>query len=399
MKSGVYYGAVWSLTALLTGLCVGTRSLAQTVAPTNQTSAVTPKESASLADAVPPAQWARVEKSVDHALAWLSLQQQADGSFSSIETGQPAVTSLCVLAFLSRGHHPGSGPYGARLTRAVEFVLKSQQADGLFSYLIPEQGHVHLGASHTATYNHAIAGLMLTEIFGSTAGEQNKRVKLAVERGLQYTLRFQHEPRKPFAEDQGGWRYVQPYDSSFSDLSVTSWHLMFLRSARNAEFTVPAAVVESALEYVQRCFDERTGLFYYGSTGQTRYSDRAMMGAGTLSLSLGGKHQTEMARRAGDWLLAHQFNAYGGADLSVNGRADRFHYSAYYCSQAMAQLGGRYWQGFFPSLVRTFLENQAADGSWMAEQGEDSMFGPTYSTALSVLTLTPPLQLLPIYQR
>jgi hypothetical protein len=35
----------------------------------------------------------------------------------------------------------------------------------------------------------------------------------------------------------------------------------------------------------------------------------------------------------------------------------------------------------------------------MAEQGEDSMFGPTYSTALSVLTLTPPLQLLPIYQR
>jgi hypothetical protein len=121
-----------------------------------------------------------------------------------------------------------------------------------------------------------------------------------------------------------------------------------------------------------------------------------MMGAGILSLSLGGRHQTEIAKRAGDWLLSHPFSVYGE---TVGGRGDRFCYSAYYCSQAMAQLGGAYWKSFFPPLVKAFLKNQSGDGAWPVEFGGDQIFGPTYSTALAVLTLTPPFQLLPIYQR
>src|SRR5207249_8971831 len=121
-----------------------------------------------------------------------------------------------------------------------------------------------------------------------------------------------------------------------------------------------------------------------------------MMGAGILSLSLAGKHHTEMARKAGDWVLGHPFSAYGHR---IGGRGDRFFYAAYYCSQGMAQLGGRYWQGFFPPLTRTLLQNQSSSGAWMAEPGEDEMFGQAYSTALAILALTPPFQLLPIYQR
>jgi hypothetical protein len=47
-------------------------------------------------------------------------------------------------------------------------------------------------------------------------------------------------------------------------------------------------------------------LFYYGLDASDYYSSRTMMGAGILSLSIGGKHQTEMAKRAGDWVLAHR---------------------------------------------------------------------------------------------
>src|SRR5271163_4283382 len=61
----------------------------------------------SLADALPPEKWRQLEKSVDRALAWIASQQQPDGSFPTMATGQPAVTSLCVMAFLSRGHQPG----------------------------------------------------------------------------------------------------------------------------------------------------------------------------------------------------------------------------------------------------------------------------------------------------
>jgi hypothetical protein len=349
---------------------------------------------------LPPEEWKRVEKAVDRALAWLVSQQQPDGSFLAIDTGQPAVTSLCTLAFLSRGHQPGRGPYGAVVTKAIDYVLQCQQSDGLLCRLVPEQVHVHLGASHTGTYNHAIAGLMLAEVFGGSSGEQAKRIKLAIERGLRCTLRLQSNAEKRFPEDNGGWRYIRHYRDIDSDLSATGWQVMFLRSARNAEFSVPATAVDEAEGFVQRCFDERAGLFNYDPGARQAGSDRAMMGAGALSLSLGGKHQTEMARRAGEWLLSHPFNQYGQGDYSPADRGSgRFNYSAYYCSQAMAQLGGRYWQGFFPPLARTFVENQSENGSWRPEQQEDSQFGLAYSTALGVLTLTPPMQLLPIYQR
>ena len=71
----------------------------------------------SLMDALPPGKWKQVEGSVDRGLNWLAQQQAEDGSFPSLPTAQPAVTSFCVLAFLSRGHQPGVGPYGQQLNR------------------------------------------------------------------------------------------------------------------------------------------------------------------------------------------------------------------------------------------------------------------------------------------
>ena len=130
---------------------------------------------------------------------------------------------------------------------------------------------------------------------------------------------------------------------------------------------------------------------------------RGMVGAGILCLSLAGRHQTPMAQAAGDWLLAHPFKAFG--ETVSSGGLDRFFYSAYYCSQAMAQLGGRYWEQFFPSLAEVLVNSQRNDGSWPPEvggaipAGGDAVFGNVYSSAMAVLSLTPPYQLLPVYQR
>src|SRR5204862_4705254 len=134
-------------------------------------------------------------------------------------------------------------------------------------------------------------------------------------KALEFSTRIQREPGKRAAQDEGGWRYVTDFyrgrsRSATSDLSVSGWHLMFFRSAKNAGFNVPHESVQAGLGYVERCFDSSTGLFYYGLDASDHYSSRAMMGAGILSLSLGGKHQTETAKRAGDWLLAHPFTDY-----------------------------------------------------------------------------------------
>jgi hypothetical protein len=370
-------------------------SRAQTTQPADKRA----ERKTNLADALTPAEWARVDESVDRALAWLATHQEPDGSFPSVDEGQPAITSLGVMAFLSAGHQPGQGPYGEKINRAIDFVLGCQHSDGLFCLQMPQRTHVHQGASHTGTYNHAIAGLMLCEVYGQVSPERTAKIQVAVNEALKYTERFQKVPAKIDARDVGGWRYIVPSGNSSSDLSVTGWYLMFLRSAKNAQFEIPDAEIKDALKYVQGMYQRDRNEFFYGHIGANdRYTNRGMMGVGALSLSLAGEHNTDMARHAGEYILARPFDVYGATFTQW----DRFHYSAYYCSNAMAQLGGDYWKEFFPILVKTLLDNQAPDGSWLTESGGnagDRKYGPAYPTALSVLTLTPAYQLLPIYQR
>jgi len=121
-----------------------------------------------------------------------------------------------------------------------------------------------------------------------------------------------------------------------------------------------------------------------------------MVGAGIVALSLGGEHRTPMVLAAGDWLLAHPYRGFGDGV----GRDDRFYYSTYYCSQAAVQLGGRYWEKIFPPLVDALLSAQSPGGAWPAEPNRgDYIYGNRYTTALAVLSLTPPYQMLPVYQR
>ena len=66
----------------------------------------------------------------------------------------------------------------------------------------------------------------------------------------------------------------------------------------------------------------------------------------------------------------------------------------------MFQLGGNYWDRFFPPLLRILAAAQHQDGSWDPESiEEDREFGSVYTTSLAVLTLEVPYQILPIYQR
>jgi hypothetical protein len=123
-----------------------------------------------------------------------------------------------------------------------------------------------------------------------------------------------------------------------------------------------------------------------------------MAGAGILALAHAGLHHSEETQRAGDWLLAHPFDQYG---VTLPGQSsDRYHYGAFMCCQAMYQLGGKYWVKFYPRAVKAALAGQQADGSWPTDtQNWDSPFGNSYTTALMVIMLGAPNQLLPIFQR
>jgi hypothetical protein len=356
--------------------------------------------SSNLSSALSTSDWAKVESSVDRGLEWLAGQQQADGRFPSEDSIQPAITSLAVMAFLSRGHMPDEGRYGARLSKAIDFVLSTQRRRGEFSLLPVEPPATHLLPGQTSTYNHSIAGLMLGEVYGMTSGARSRKIEAAMHRALIYHREVQS--RKKLEPTQiGGWRYGFPDGpEAASDMSVTGWALMFLRSARNAEFEVPKQYVDEGLDFVERCYEKDPknhvlGVFRYRpatpeNTGPTQVS-LANTASAMLTLILGGRQDKESVAVGVKWFLSR--------DYPRQPVTSYYYLSSYYSSQAMAQVGGEAWNQIFPQITRNLLGEQAKDGSWPAEVSQERPYGSAYTTSLAILALTPPYQLLPIFQR
>jgi hypothetical protein len=348
-------------------------------------------------DILSDAQWRQVDQSIDRAIRWLTRQQQRDGSFPTDPYGQPGVTALVAMALLTQGIAPGDGPNGQQLDRAISYILSCQRPNGLISALGhdgPILPHGKTAASVPSTYNHAIAGLALSEAYGLGNEQNGTRLQHAIEQALDVTLAMQRWPRD--ATNQGGWRYLHDADS---DLSAVGWHLKFLRSAKTAGFQVDQKPIDDAVGYILRAFNPRLGTFEY-TIGRGDRQTRAMAGAGILALAHSGQHHQPQAIRAAEWIINHPFNRYNVAtNVSRTYNGDRYHYGAFYCSQAMYQMGGHYWAEFFPPTSRVLIAAQNADGSWDAESNHDTRFGTVYTTSLAVLALSAPNQLLPIYQR
>ncbi len=353
-------------------------------------------------------EWDAVDRAVERGLAWLAKQQQRDGSFPTLPFGQPAVSGLCEMAFLAHGHLPSEGKYGEQLSRTVDYVAGCQKQNGLVTLVGPRGSTITRQVVHdigtTASYNHAIGSLVLSENYSVAGAEVAERLEPVIEKSIEAALEMQRWPKRRDV-DRGGWRYVDVFsgeEEDFdSDLSVTGWYLMFLRSAKNAGFDVPQEPIDDAVGYVRRCFNPEYGVFQLMATRANRRS-RGMAGAGILALAHAGQHESTEAKAAGDWLLNYDFNQYNA--LEEFGRTgwvdDRYHYSAFNCCQGMYQLGGDYWREFFPPLARTLIANQQPDGSWLAESHyADQKYGDAYCTALVLLSLGAPNQLLPVFQR
>jgi len=321
-------------------------------------------------DVLTPEEWKRVDESVDRALLWLASNQQRNGSFPTLPQGQPGVTSLCVMAFLAHGHLPGEGQYGLQLEKAIAYIQSCQKQNGLLGVIAPNGQEIIRDVNHavgtTTAYNHAISGLLLSEAFSVTGQPDAKHSKTVIENALKASLIMQGWQMQD-KEDRGGWRYLYRSDGYDSDLSITGWELMFLRSAKNAGFDVGTEPIDEAIKYVRRCFLDDHGTFSYGVNRADRQRPRAMAGAGILALAHAGYHNSPEAQRAGKWLLEHHFQAYNQIDQVKGGRSDRYHYGLFTCCQAMYQLGGPRWQEFFPPTVKTLLAIQQTNGSWFPE--------------------------------
>jgi len=319
----------------------------------------------------------RVDKSLDRALAWLAKEQKPDGSWSKNEHARNAtgITSLCLMALLAKGHTPGVGPYGKVLNKGIDFIVKTQQSNGML---------VSGSSGHGPMYSHCISSLMLSEVSGMVDPDRQARIDKALSKAMKSILAAQqiHKDER----STGGWRYQG--DSRDSDISCTSWAVMALRSARNNGAAVPAEAIARGIGYVMKCQVRRDGGFAYQPGGGSGWG---RTGTALLCLELCGRHRDRSALMAGEWILKNLPTHYG--------RGSHFSYAMYYCSQGMFQLGDDYWDRWASQMYEVMLKAQQKNGKWRSSGENVGEGGDYYSTAMAVLAMSVSYRQLPIYQR
>lgn len=316
----------------------------------------------------------RLDRAVARALDYLAATQRPSGGWDVDSFGgeTTSATSLAVMAFLAAGHVPDEGPYAPVLKRGVQYVLDHQKADGL---LASRHGHGPM-------YCHGISTLMLAEVCGMLEEPQATQCREALERAVGLILNAQNV-KKDF-NNMGGWRYAP--NSRDSDLSVTGWQLLALRSAKNIGCDVPAGNIEDAVEYVRRCAQGTTGGFgYQPSAG----SSPVLTGTGLTALQACGSLTEEESQRGTRYQMMR----------ALRPQDPWYFYGVYYCSVSGYKLGDEAWKELKPPLFETLLNAQDRDGGWRAENGNERAFGRTYPTAMAVLALSVEYGYLPIYQR
>jgi hypothetical protein len=304
------------------------------------------------------------EKAIHRGLAYLAAQQNDDGSFGTGGyRGNVAVTALGGMAFLSQGSTPGRGPYGANVSRAIDYLLTYTQQSGFI---------VHQpSASHGPMYGHGFATLFLAECYGMSPRPE-LREKLA--KAVALIVNSQNK--------EGGWRYLPQRNDA--DISVTVCEIMALRAARNAGLYVPRETVDKSIEYVKRCQNADGGFMYMLQGGESAFARSA---AGIVALYSAGIYEGPEIRKGLAYLM--QFLPQRGAARQEN----YFYYGHYYAALAMWHAGGESWNRWYSAIRDDLLARQNIDGSWQ------DPISPHFATATACLVLQMPNNYLPIFQR
>lgn len=306
-------------------------------------------------------------RAIDKGLNYLLSVQRKDGSWDADGAGTSAVavTSLSLMAFMSKAHFPGFGPYGDQLDGAMKWLLKEaeKRPDGYLGEVM---------------YEHGLATLALSEMWGMARDpEDDDAIQKALEKAVEVILRSQNPG--------GGWRY-QPQADGGEDTSCTMTVFHALASARQAGIVVPNETIAKVVKYLKGVHDPETGGFGYNGHKAVSFPCTA---GGAYIAQLAGQRDTEMVNAA----LRHLKSLAPGV---ITGGAKYYCYGHYYAIQAMVQAGDDEYAKWYPQIRDALISQQNAQGAW-GKPGKSG--GVSYEMPMAIIILATPHRYIPIYQR
>ncbi|MBP8300230.1 MAG: PD40 domain-containing protein [Planctomycetes bacterium] len=334
---------------------------------------------------------ADTERAVANGLRYLAKLQNRDGSWGNRDAfdskyGAMYVgkTALCVLAFLGAGHTPVSKTeHSDVVQRALTHLLTLQDEDtGAF------------GAS--SCYGHGITTYALAECYGLT---KDPALRRPLEEALSWILQNQG-PRRD-KKNRGGWGYFSPGlqpEDDYARVSVTSWMVMALESARLSGIDLPEQALPRAREYLEQSFDTPNGWFRYAQKPSRLNSAwptlPASTPAGAFCLQLLGAAADDRMVAAGvEYTVSRrpeEYRRYNDDEFVLRGQGNVYFW--YYGSLCCFLAGGDAWQAWNERLRTVLPQAQAEDGSFppidtYAREAGDTRRDRSYTTAMCVLSL------------
>jgi uncharacterized protein YfaP (DUF2135 family) len=337
------------------------------------------------------------ERAVLAGLQWLARHQGSGGLWSPQTLGRGsdsrcttdarctgegdehgmAQSGLTLLAFQAAGHYYFNGTkYSDLVRKGLDWMVGQQQPDGAL-VTVSSKGYSKYPQYHM--YEHGIAAFALADACAAArhmSSPDVERYRIALQKAIRFIEDGQHR--------DGGWRYHQDAKEK-SDMSVTGWQVLALKSAKEAGLPLPTHTVDRAKQF----FDDRL----MGENGRSGYlNGRNIVTEATTGVGMLGRQflfdqaDGQVVRDAADYLARFAEGAWGPGKAS-----EPDYYLWYNCTLAMFMRGGETWKRWNnvvrDELIRRQKQAGCATGSWDPDDRWGGRGGRIYSTALAVLAL------------
>ncbi len=329
---------------------------------------------------------------LENGLDWLARQQHKDGHWEAAG-GQfaTAMTGVAGTTLLMEGSTLREGKYAENIRRAVDYLVKKNQKNGLIGEInAPNQGLGYL-------YGHGFSMLFLSQLYGEEEdAHRRKELEDILNRAVDFCIKSQ--------TSRGGWGYVSAKDGNdFDEGSVSVTQVQALRACRNSGIVVPKETINKVHKYLSDCTTKRGGLIYSLQSGGGDERPTITVAA-IASMFSTGEYESELAKR---WIKF--VKPVVPIDTVGQDQFGHSEYTQYYYGQVIYTLGedgygklfpesraddrlqwSKYKKAFFEFLKRT----QNKDGSWRG-----TPIGPVWTSSCYLTILQLDQGTLPIYQR